>query len=172
MQLFWFMSLWILVIHRILILLLYEWTRGNGDGWCETGADSCLTITGCRVTPSQVCRHLARNPSPVAETSPPHVSQRRRLGRDGKSDAWNGKTCATVPLRVLRRIFEPKRDDATGGWRKVHNEGLHNLLSLLDISAIKSEEVLHMGDEKRIQNFCWKTWREDTPFKGLVWMGG
>jgi hypothetical protein len=24
--------------------------------------------------------------------------------------------------RVLRRIFGPKREDVTGGWRKVHNE--------------------------------------------------
>jgi hypothetical protein len=31
--------------------------------------------------------------------------------------------------RVLRRIFEPKRDEVTGGWRKLHNEDLHNLHS-------------------------------------------
>jgi hypothetical protein len=24
-------------------------------------------------------------------------------------------------LRVLRRIFGPKRDEVTGGWRKLHN---------------------------------------------------
>jgi hypothetical protein len=29
--------------------------------------------------------------------------------------------------RVLRRIFCPKRDEVTGGWRKFHNEELHNL---------------------------------------------
>jgi hypothetical protein len=29
--------------------------------------------------------------------------------------------------RVLRRIFAPKRDEVTGGWRKLHNEELHNL---------------------------------------------
>jgi hypothetical protein len=31
--------------------------------------------------------------------------------------------------RVLRRIFGPKRDEETGGWRKLHNEKLHNLYS-------------------------------------------
>jgi hypothetical protein len=31
--------------------------------------------------------------------------------------------------RVLRRIFGPKRDEETGGWRKLHNEELHNLYS-------------------------------------------
>jgi hypothetical protein len=29
--------------------------------------------------------------------------------------------------RVLRRIFGPKRDGVKGGWRKLHNEELHNL---------------------------------------------
>jgi hypothetical protein len=33
--------------------------------------------------------------------------------------------------KVLRRIFGPKRDEVTGGWRKQHNEELHNLYSLL-----------------------------------------
>jgi hypothetical protein len=31
--------------------------------------------------------------------------------------------------RVSRRIFGPKRDEVTGGWRKLHNEELHNLYS-------------------------------------------
>jgi hypothetical protein len=30
---------------------------------------------------------------------------------------------------VLRRISGPKRDKVTGGWRKLHNEELHNLYS-------------------------------------------
>jgi hypothetical protein len=29
--------------------------------------------------------------------------------------------------RVLRRICGPKRDEVIGGWRKLHNEELHNL---------------------------------------------
>jgi hypothetical protein len=35
--------------------------------------------------------------------------------------------------RVLRRIFGPKRDEVTGGWRKLHNEELHNLYSMPSI---------------------------------------
>jgi hypothetical protein len=31
--------------------------------------------------------------------------------------------------RVLRIIFGPKRDEVTGGWRKLHNEELHGLYS-------------------------------------------
>jgi hypothetical protein len=30
---------------------------------------------------------------------------------------------------VLRRIFGPKRNGVTGGWRKLHNEEHHNLYS-------------------------------------------
>jgi len=29
--------------------------------------------------------------------------------------------------RVLRRIFEPKRDEVTGEWRKLRNEELNDL---------------------------------------------
>jgi hypothetical protein len=35
--------------------------------------------------------------------------------------------------RVLRRIFGQKRDEVTGEWRKLHNEELRNLYSLLSI---------------------------------------
>jgi uncharacterized membrane protein len=38
--------------------------------------------------------------------------------------------------RVLRRIFGPKRDEVTGEWRKLHNEELRNLYSLLSIIRI------------------------------------
>jgi hypothetical protein len=31
--------------------------------------------------------------------------------------------------RVLRRIFGPKRDEVTGGWRKLNNEKLHGFYS-------------------------------------------
>jgi hypothetical protein len=35
--------------------------------------------------------------------------------------------------RVLRRIFEPRGYEVTGGWKKLHNEALHNLYSLPSI---------------------------------------
>jgi hypothetical protein len=31
--------------------------------------------------------------------------------------------------RVHRRIFGPKRDEVTGGWRKLHNKELQGLYS-------------------------------------------
>jgi hypothetical protein len=31
--------------------------------------------------------------------------------------------------RMLRRLFGSKKDEVTGGWRKLHNEELYNLCS-------------------------------------------
>jgi hypothetical protein len=53
--------------------------------------------------------------------------------------------------RVLRRIFGPKRDVVTGGWRKLHNEELHNLYSSPSIiRIIKSRRMRWMGHVARI----------------------
>jgi hypothetical protein len=30
--------------------------------------------------------------------------------------------------KVLKRRFRPKRDEVTGGWRKLHNEELHDFV--------------------------------------------
>jgi hypothetical protein len=44
--------------------------------------------------------------------------------------------------KVLRGIFGPKRDEVTGGWRKLHNEELCDLYSSPSISRrIKEDEV-------------------------------
>jgi hypothetical protein len=44
--------------------------------------------------------------------------------------------------RVLRRIFGTKRDEATGEWRRLHNEGLNDLYSSPNIIwVIKSRRM-------------------------------
>jgi hypothetical protein len=44
--------------------------------------------------------------------------------------------------RVLRRVFGPKRDEATGEWRKLHNEELNNLYSSSSIVwVVKSRRM-------------------------------
>jgi hypothetical protein len=56
----------------------------------------------------------------------------------------------TFESRVLR-IFGPKRDEVTGGWRKLHNEGLHNLYSSPSIiRIIKSRRMRWMGHVARM----------------------
>jgi hypothetical protein len=59
--------------------------------------------------------------------------------------------------RVLRRIFGPKRDGVTGGWRKLHNEELHNLYSSPNIIRIiksrrmrRAGHVAQMGDKRNV----------------------
>jgi hypothetical protein len=53
--------------------------------------------------------------------------------------------------RVLRRTFGSKRDEVTGGWRKLHNEELHNLYSSPSIiRIIKSRRVGWAGHVARM----------------------
>jgi hypothetical protein len=45
--------------------------------------------------------------------------------------------------RVLRRIFGPKMDEVTGGWRKLHNVDLHNLYT--------SPSIIRMMKSRRMK---------------------
>jgi hypothetical protein len=52
--------------------------------------------------------------------------------------------------RVLKRIFGPKRDEMTGGWRKLHNKELHDLYSSPSIIRImKSRRMSWAGHVAR-----------------------
>jgi hypothetical protein len=58
--------------------------------------------------------------------------------------------------RVLRRIFGPTKDGVMGGWRKLHNEELHNLYTSPSIIIIIKSgmmrwvgHVARMGEKKR-----------------------
>jgi hypothetical protein len=44
--------------------------------------------------------------------------------------------------RLLRRIFGLKRDEVTGGWRKLHNEELHNLYTLPSILRMSISRMM------------------------------
>jgi hypothetical protein len=53
--------------------------------------------------------------------------------------------------RVLRRTFGPKRDEVTGGWRKLHNEELHGLYSSPGIvRVIKARRMRWAGNVARM----------------------
>jgi hypothetical protein len=53
--------------------------------------------------------------------------------------------------RVLRKIFGPKRDAVTGGWRKLHNEELRDLYSSQSIIRVmKSRRMRWMGHVARM----------------------
>jgi hypothetical protein len=58
----------------------------------------------------------------------------------------------------LRRIFGPKRDEVTGGWRKLHNEKLHDLYSSQSIiRMIKSRRMRWAGNVARRKETTRKT---------------
>ena len=66
--------------------------------------------------------------------------------------------------RVPRRIFEPKRNEVTGEWRKLHSEELKGLYCSPNIvRVIKSRRlrcagyVARMGEERCIQSFGGET---------------
>jgi hypothetical protein len=57
--------------------------------------------------------------------------------------------------RVPKRIFRPKRDEVTGGRRKLHNEELHDLYSCI-IRIMKARRmrweghVARMGEKRNV----------------------
>jgi hypothetical protein len=64
---------------------------------------------------------------------------------------------------VLRRIFGPKSEEVAGGWRRLHNEELHNLYLSPKIIMVIMEDAMcricstHGIHEKSLQYFGWKT---------------
>jgi hypothetical protein len=63
---------------------------------------------------------------------------------------------------MLRRIFVPKRDYVTGGWRKLYNEELHNLYSapsiirMIKYMRIRSGHVARLGRRGMHVIFLWE----------------
>jgi hypothetical protein len=54
---------------------------------------------------------------------------------------WEEHRLRGFENRVLRKICEPKRDELIGGWKKLHNEELHNLYPLLKNYQVKEDEM-------------------------------
>jgi hypothetical protein len=60
-------------------------------------------------------------------------------------DYSKGRTQRVFENRALRRIFGPKREGVTGGWRRLHNEELHNVHATSNIRTIKSRSMSWAG---------------------------
>jgi len=53
-----------------------------------------------------------------------------------RCETWSPTLREECRLRVLRRIFRPKRAEVTGECRKLHNEELNDLYSLPNIVQV------------------------------------
>jgi len=69
--------------------------------------------------------------------------------------------------RVLRRVFGSKRDEVTGEWRKLHNEELRDLYSLINIVRVVklrrmrwAGHVARMGEGRGVHRVLWGNLRE------------
>jgi hypothetical protein len=49
-------------------------------------------------------------------------------------------------LRVLRRIFQPRRNQVPGEWRKLYNEELNDLYSSLNILRVIKSRMRWAGN--------------------------
>jgi hypothetical protein len=72
-------------------------------------------------------------------------------------ETWSVTLRGKHRLRVLQnrvmRIFGPKREEVAGGWRRLHNEDLHNF-KLDEMGAACSKDG---RDEKCMQYYGWRT---------------
>jgi hypothetical protein len=80
---------------------------------------------------------------------------------------------------VLRRIFGPKTDEVTRGWRGLHNEELRNLYSSPNATGkIKSRRLRWTGNVSRIREKrnAWKLLGKQEGRRPLgrpkTWVGG
>jgi hypothetical protein len=79
----------------------------------------------------------------------------------------------------MLRTLGPKRDEVTGGWRKLRNEELHNFSSPSIIRMIKSwtmrwaGHVARMGRRRMHIGFWWESQkkRDLEKYDGVVWTG-
>jgi hypothetical protein len=60
--------------------------------------------------------------------------------------------------KVLRRIFGLKRNEVMGGWRKLHNEELHNLYC--SPSIIRMIKSRRMGRKGMHIGYWWESQKE------------
>jgi hypothetical protein len=52
--------------------------------------------------------------------------------------------------KLLRRIFEPKRSEIRGGWRKLCNEELHNVYSSPHTVRVIKSRMIWAGHVARM----------------------
>jgi hypothetical protein len=69
-------------------------------------------------------------------------------------------TFHNIFTHIKLKIFGPQRDEVTGGWRKLHNEELHNLYS--------SPSIIRMIKSRRMRGSDHVARMGDNPYRILV----
>jgi hypothetical protein len=69
--------------------------------------------------------------------------------------------------RMLRRMFGPRRDEVTGGWRKLHSEELHTFYSSPCLTECSNKEdvlgracSMKEGEKLCIYDYWWESQKE------------
>jgi hypothetical protein len=75
---------------------------------------------------------------------------------------FEGRTLRVFENSVLKRIFEPKREE-DGSCRKLHNE-VHSLYSSPNIVRVIKSRRMRWAD-------MWHAWKRGEVFSGF-WLGG
>jgi hypothetical protein len=79
-----------------------------------------------------------------------------------KKCSWDKMLPLETKQSRLWRVFEPKRDEVTGEWGKLHNEELNDLYSLLNIvRVVKSRRMRWAGHVARMGEECTGCWWEN-----------
>jgi hypothetical protein len=63
------------------------------------------------------------------------------------------RTSHLLSIIRLFNLFGPKREEVAGGWRRIHNDELHNFYASPNIRVIKSKKKKIIGGAYSTQNF-------------------
>jgi hypothetical protein len=65
---------------------------------------------------------------------------------------YSKHTLRVFENRVLRRILGPKREGVAGGWRRLHNEALHNLCASQNVIGVIKLKMTWAGRVTRMED--------------------
>jgi hypothetical protein len=73
---------------------------------------------------------------------------------------------------MLRRIFGPKRDEVTGGWRKLHNEELHKVYSSPSTIRMIKSWMIRWTERILVKTWKKRDHQEDPDLERRIILGG
>ena len=147
-------------------------------GWDGTSSISTRTST----PRTSCCIHIySIPPDEGLQICPKHVEvEWRNKLRTNSASIWfcytdglscRGKSPRVFYNEVLGKILEPKRDDMTGAWTKLHNKDFRictrssNSIQVIKLSLMGRGYGNCGGEERCIQGLVGGNWGEETTWK-------